>query len=177
MREPTIAQCEAEIVSLRKQLAAEQLAHAETRKKLEAAESRIKASQEQEPALHIYMRNGFVIDTEINATALLPKDLPDGEYGFYTSPVIPNYASALEECEARGKRIEELERENAELRKDAAMLDWFEDQYGLHRGLEITYVVDGYDIEKTYDGNATDGKRHHGKSFREAIDAAMKEWE
>ncbi len=44
---------------------------------------------------------------------------------------------------------------------DTERLDWLEEQFGLHHELEITYVVDGYEIEFTYDGNPTDGKTYH----------------
>ncbi len=57
---------------------------------------------------------------------------------------------------------------------DTERLDWLEEQYGLHREVEITYVVDGYEIEFTHDGNPTDGKRYHGRTLHEAIDAAKR---
>lgn len=56
---------------------------------------------------------------------------------------------------------------------DTEILDWLENQYGLHRELEITYVVDGYEVEFTYDGNPTDGKQYHGENLREALRKAM----
>jgi len=56
---------------------------------------------------------------------------------------------------------------------DAERWNWLEEQYGLHREVEITYVVDGYELEFTYDGNPTDGKKYHGETLREAIDKAM----
>lgn len=56
---------------------------------------------------------------------------------------------------------------------DTVILDWLENQYGLHREVEITYVVDGYEVEFTYDGNPTDGKRYHGENLREALRKAM----
>jgi hypothetical protein len=59
------------------------------------------------------------------------------------------------------------------MKTDAERLDWLEEQFGLHKEVEITYVVDGYEIEFTYDGNPTDGKRYHGETLRSAIDAAM----
>lgn len=59
------------------------------------------------------------------------------------------------------------------MRTDTERLDWLEGQYGLHREAEITYVVDGYEIEITYEGNPTYGKIYHGETLRDAIDAAM----
>lgn len=56
---------------------------------------------------------------------------------------------------------------------DTEILNWLETQYGLHRELEITYVVDGYEVEFTYDGNPTDGKQHHGETLRDALRKAM----
>lgn len=56
---------------------------------------------------------------------------------------------------------------------DTEILDWLENQYGLHSELEITYVVDGYEIEFTYDGNQTDGKKYHGVNLRDAMRKAM----
>lgn len=56
---------------------------------------------------------------------------------------------------------------------DTEMLDWLENQYGLHRELEITYVVDGYTVEFTYNGNSTDGNQYHGVNLRDALCKAM----
>lgn len=56
---------------------------------------------------------------------------------------------------------------------DTEILDWLENQYGLHRELEITYVVDGYEVEFTYDGNPTDGKQYHGENLRDALRKAI----
>lgn len=53
------------------------------------------------------------------------------------------------------------------------ILTWLENQYGLHKGLDITYVVDGYEVEFTYDGNPTDGRIYHGETLSEALQKAM----
>jgi len=59
------------------------------------------------------------------------------------------------------------------MQTDKERLTWLENQFGLHREVEILYVVDGYEIEFTHDGNSTDGKIYHGKTLRDTIDAAM----
>ncbi len=56
---------------------------------------------------------------------------------------------------------------------DTDIIDWLENQYDLHRELEITYVVDGYVVEFTYDGNPTDRKRYHGDTLRAALRKAI----
>ena len=58
------------------------------------------------------------------------------------------------------------------MKTDAERLDWLEKQFGLHKEVEITYVVDGYEIEFMYDCNPTNGKKYHGATLRDAIDAA-----
>ena len=60
---------------------------------------------------------------------------------------------------------------------DEEILNWLESQYGLHRELEITYVVDGYEVEIVYDGNPTNGKLYRGDSLRVAITRAMSDKE
>lgn len=111
---PTIAQCEAEIVFLRKRLSAEQLAHAETRKKLEemtlivhdayfdlneakaenaALREHIKKSQEQEPVGRNLTEAEMGIGFDRKwGTVIWIGETPKGN--LYTSPVIPNYDSA-----------------------------------------------------------------------------------
>lgn len=64
-----------------------------------------------------------------------------------------------------------LASEVAELRRDAERLDWLEVNHTLHKAMEILYVVDGYEVTPTYNGNHNDGP-FHGETLREAIDAA-----
>lgn len=56
---------------------------------------------------------------------------------------------------------------------DTEILDWLERKHGLHTEIDITYVVVGYDVEVTYDGNQTDGKIYHGETLRSALQKAM----
>lgn len=63
------------------------------------------------------------------------------------------------------------------LPSDTQILDWFERQHTLHRAVEVTYVVDGYSVEITYDGTPLPGKAWHGETVRQACAAAMKEWD
>lgn len=59
---------------------------------------------------------------------------------------------------------------------DQDRLNWIESHTTLHRSVEILYVVDGYEVtvsDSTF-GRAWE-KTFHGPSFREAIDAAMRE--
>lgn len=61
-------------------------------------------------------------------------------------------------------------------KRDQDRLNWIESQTTLHRSVDILYVVDGYAvtvIDSTF-GRAWE-KTFHGTSFREAIDAAMRE--
>lgn len=54
--------------------------------------------------------------------------------------------------------------------KDADRLNWLEQAHTLHWSVEFLYVVEGYNAQRTYDGNPT-GPVFHGESLREAIDA------
>ena len=56
--------------------------------------------------------------------------------------------------------------------EDTADLDWLEAQYGLHAGLDILYVVDGYTVTPTRQDGDVVGTTHHGTTLREAIRAA-----
>jgi hypothetical protein len=82
--------------------------------------------------------------------------------------------ASIKREEALLTQIGNMRAENAELRKDAARLDWIEAQHTLHRSVELLYVVDGYEVEYLYDGNSI-SKPHRGDSLRAAIDAAMGE--
>lgn len=54
---------------------------------------------------------------------------------------------------------------------DEERLNWLEAMHSLHQSVEILYVVDGYEIQVTHDGNP-EGKPVHGQTLRHAIDAA-----
>lgn len=56
---------------------------------------------------------------------------------------------------------------------DKARLDWLQAQHTLHRAVEVLYVVDGYELTVTYDGNPITGYRYHGDTLRAAIDLAI----
>jgi len=56
---------------------------------------------------------------------------------------------------------------------DADRLDWIEQQHTLHKTVEFTYMVMGYEVQLMYDGNEV-GKPFEGKTLRDAIDLAMK---
>jgi hypothetical protein len=75
-------------------------------------------------------------------------------------------------------KIAALESANAALKerlaaveKDTERLDWYEVQHGLHTAVEVLYVVDGYDLSLTYNGDST--AEFHGDTVRVAIDAAI----
>jgi len=57
---------------------------------------------------------------------------------------------------------------------DAEILDWLEAKHTLHRAVEILYVVDGYEIALTYDGEPLRGMRWKGNTLRDACIIAMK---
>lgn len=56
--------------------------------------------------------------------------------------------------------------------KDATRLNWLEAKHTLHKAVEILYVVDGYEVTLTHDGDPFSGP-FHGQDLRAAIDAAM----
>ncbi len=56
---------------------------------------------------------------------------------------------------------------------DAKILDWLERQHTLHRGVDALYVVDGYSVTITYDGEPMPGKEWYGETLREAYAKAM----
>ena len=55
-------------------------------------------------------------------------------------------------------------------RKDRERVDWMEQQHTLHGAVEMLYVVDGYTVNVTHDGNPTG--EHWGETLRAAIDRA-----
>lgn len=57
--------------------------------------------------------------------------------------------------------------------QDAARLNWLEDSHTLHKAVEFLYVVDGFEVQHTYDDNPV-GNPIHGETLREAIDNTMK---
>ena len=60
-------------------------------------------------------------------------------------------------------------------KSDKDRLDWLEANHTLHQSVEITYVVDGYDVVLLHeDGISELSPRFHGDDLREAIDKAMK---
>jgi hypothetical protein len=58
------------------------------------------------------------------------------------------------------------------VKTDAQILDWLEESHTLHREVEVTYVVDGYEVEILHDGTAIFGP-WHGETLREAYSLAM----
>ena len=58
---------------------------------------------------------------------------------------------------------------------DARRLDWLERHHTLHTEIEITYVVDGYEVEVVDESGRALSESHHGKTLRAAIDLAMAE--
>lgn len=58
---------------------------------------------------------------------------------------------------------------------DAERLDWLERNHTLHTEVEITYVVDGYEVEVTDESGRALSESHHGRTLRDAIDLAMAE--
>lgn len=57
-------------------------------------------------------------------------------------------------------------------RTDSDRLDWFQRQHTLHGGVECSYVVDGYQVQRMRDSWEI-GKPFHGQTLRDAIAAAM----
>ena len=56
-------------------------------------------------------------------------------------------------------------------------IEWLESMHTLHGAVEILYVVDGYQIQRTYDDSNV-GDPIQEKSLRECIDSAIaKGWE
>lgn len=102
--------------------------------------------------------------------AALAKSCGATVYVHRTNPHEPAIAFSPAAWEKFAAALESPER--VQVAQDSARLDWLESNYGLHREAEITYVVDGFQIEFTYDGNTTDGKCYHGEDLRAAIDAA-----
>lgn len=54
---------------------------------------------------------------------------------------------------------------------DGWRIDELERRITLHKNVEFLYVVDGYEVTLTYDGNPI--STHHGDTLRSAIDAAF----
>lgn len=52
--------------------------------------------------------------------------------------------------------------------RDGELLDWLQDQFTLHRGVDVVYVVDGYRVALTRDGDAI-GEPAYGATLREAL--------
>lgn len=61
---------------------------------------------------------------------------------------------------------------NGAVTTDAERLDWIEAQHTLHLAVEILYVVDGYELTLTYDGNPLT-MLAKDDTLRAAIDIAM----
>lgn len=55
--------------------------------------------------------------------------------------------------------------------EEGLRLQWLEDQHTLHKSVEILYVVDGYEVQHTYDGDPV-GPAFHGETLSAAIDTA-----
>lgn len=53
-------------------------------------------------------------------------------------------------------------------------MDWLEDKHTLHKSVEITYVVDGYDVEMLEQDGARRVGLFHGATLVEAIQNAAK---
>ncbi len=54
---------------------------------------------------------------------------------------------------------------------DEARLNWLESMLTLHTGVDVLYVVDGYEVTITKDANP--GNKYWGATLREAIDNAL----
>lgn len=59
---------------------------------------------------------------------------------------------------------------------DTEIIEWLERQHTLHRAVDALYVVDGYDVSITFDGEPHAGP-WHGETLREAYQVAMKHWD
>lgn len=62
------------------------------------------------------------------------------------------------------------------MRTDTEIVDWLERQHTLHRAVEALYVVDGYEVTITHDGNRIAGP-WHGETLRDAYSLAMANWD
>lgn len=60
---------------------------------------------------------------------------------------------------------------------DADIVDWLQRQHTLHRQVSMLYVVDGYDVAIEHDGEPLPGRTWHGRTLREALTAAMADWD
>lgn len=63
------------------------------------------------------------------------------------------------------------------MKTDLEILDWLERCHTLHRQIEILYVVDGYQVMATYDGEPIYRSQWTGATLREACSLAMAEYE
>lgn len=54
---------------------------------------------------------------------------------------------------------------------DTEIIDWLERMHNLHTQVEALYVVDGYQVSLTWDGEAL--HEFNGDTLREAYSAAM----
>lgn len=61
--------------------------------------------------------------------------------------------------------------------RDALCLQWLEDCHTLHREVEITYVVDGYQVEVVMDTGASVAGPWFGLTLADALDTARQEFE
>jgi antibiotic biosynthesis monooxygenase (ABM) superfamily enzyme len=59
------------------------------------------------------------------------------------------------------------------MKTDAEILDWLEQNHTLHHQVEILYVVDGYEVTITRDGDPIPSLQWKGESLREACSYAM----
>lgn len=57
---------------------------------------------------------------------------------------------------------------------DSQILEWLEDNHTLHKAVEALYVVDGYEVSITYDGNVIKGP-FRAETLREAYIKAAKD--
>lgn len=58
---------------------------------------------------------------------------------------------------------------------DADIIEWLERNHTLHHAVEALYVVDGFEVTITYDGNPLAGP-WHAETLRGAYLKAMLEW-
>lgn len=57
---------------------------------------------------------------------------------------------------------------------DIELIDWLENNHTLHKAVEALYVVDGYEVSITHDGNTIKGP-FKAKTLREAYIRAATE--
>lgn len=57
------------------------------------------------------------------------------------------------------------------MKTDTEIIDWLERMHNLHTQVEALYVVDGYQVSLTWDGEPM--YEFHGETLREAYSAAM----